>query len=403
MLLRREQSAQQMAKYIDQVRSAVDVPVTYADVWEFWSENAELARHVSFVTVHILPYWEDHPVGIHAAIDHITGTAERMRQMFNGKDVLIGETGWPSEGRQREAAVASRVNQARFMREFSQAAADHHLNYNFIEGFDQPWKRGQEGAMGGNWGVFDSEGQAKFPATGPVAEDPYWYLGWLGAVVGLAAALGLSRRWKLNERLSQVQVLALGAATGGLLVAELRYGVVWNRNALEWGATILLGAASLLLVFRLAQLMALGRSDRPAGLGASSLVGLTVPSFNTLWRRRRAHFDALDWLGVCRSFLLFAAAIMTLLLVFDARYRGFPTVLYMLPLLGLAMARLAGLRLVGAVEERVLAAVCVLGSIAFVLIEGFANGQSLTFGATVVALAAVATDGRFWLPAQDER
>ena len=93
---------------------------------------------------------------------------------------------------------------------------------------------------------------------------------------------------------------------------------------------------------------------------------------------------------------------MTLLLVFDARYRGFPTVLYMLPLLGLAMARLAGLRLAGAVEERVLAAVCVLGSIAFVFIEGFANGQSLTFGATVVALAAVATDGRFWMPAQDE-
>ena len=298
--------------------------------------------------------------------------------------------------------MASRVNQARFMREFSQAAADHHLNYNFIEGFDQPWKRGQEGAMGGNWGVFDSEGQAKFPATGPVAEDPYWYLGWLGAVVGLAAALGLSRRWQLTERLPQVQVLALGAATGGLVVAQLRYGMVWNRNPLEWGATVLLGAASLLLVFRLAQLLALGRSDRPAGQGASSLVGLTVPSFNTLWRRRRAHFDALDWLGVCRSFLLFAAAIMTLLLVFDARYRGFPTVLYMLPLLGLAMARLAGLRLAGAVEERVLAAVCVLGSIAFVLIEGFANGQSLTFGATVVALAAVATDGRFWMPAQDE-
>jgi len=168
------------------------------------------------------------------------------------------------------------------MREFSQAAADHHLNYNFIEGFDQPWKRGQEGAMGGNWGVFDSEGQAKFPATGPVAEDPYWYLGWRGAVGGLAAARGLPRRWQLTERLPQVQVLALGAATGGLVVAQLRYGMVWNRNPLEWGATVLLGAASLLLVFRLAQLLALGRSDRPAGQGASSLVGLAVPPFNQL-------------------------------------------------------------------------------------------------------------------------
>ena len=196
VLLRREQSAQQMATYLDRVRAAVDIPVTYADVWEFWAENKSLADHVSFVTVHILPYWEDHPVGIHDAIQHITGTAEQMRQMFHGKDVLIGETGWPSAGRQRMAAVASRVNEARFMREFSQAAADHHLNYNFIEGFDQPWKRGQEGAMGGNWGVFDSDGQPKFPATGPVAEDPHWYRGWLGAAAGALVALGhLGHLW----------------------------------------------------------------------------------------------------------------------------------------------------------------------------------------------------------------
>ena len=327
VLLRREQSAQQMATYLDRVRAAVDIPVTYADVWEFWAENKSLADHVSFVTVHILPYWEDHPVGIHDAIQHITGTAEQMRQMFHGKDVLIGETGWPSAGRQRMAAVASRVNEARFMREFSQAAADHHLNYNFIEGFDQPWKRGQEGAMGGNWGVFDSDGQPKFPATGPV---------------------------------------------------------------LEWGTSVIFGLASVALVVVMARLIALGRSDRPAGGGLESLDGVQVPSFITLWRRRRAHFDALDWLGVCRSFFLFGGALMALLLVFDSRYRGFPTVLYMLPLLGLLMARLAGLRLVGDAEERVLARICALGAVLFVLMEGFANTQSWVFGLTLLALVAAA-------------
>lgn len=71
VLLRRELSPQVLADYIDQVRTRVPVPVTYADVWEFWSVNTGLARHVSFVTVHILPYWEDHPVGIKDAIGHI--------------------------------------------------------------------------------------------------------------------------------------------------------------------------------------------------------------------------------------------------------------------------------------------------------------------------------------------
>ncbi len=390
VLLRREQSAQQMATYLDRVRAAVDIPVTYADVWEFWAENKSLADHVSFVTVHILPYWEDHPVGIHDAIQHITGTAEQMRQMFHGKDVLIGETGWPSAGRQRMAAVASRVNEARFMREFSQAAADHHLNYNFIEGFDQPWKRGQEGAMGGNWGVFDSDGQPKFPATGPVAEDPHWYRGWLGAAAGALVALWLLRVWRVRGRATQVQLVALGVASGGLLVAQARYGTIWNRDVLEWGTSVIFGLASVALVVVMARLIALGRSDRPAGGGLESLDGVQVPSFITLWRRRRAHFDALDWLGVCRSFFLFGGALMALLLVFDSRYRGFPTVLYMLPLLGLLMARLAGLRLVGDAEERVLARICALGAVLFVLMEGFANTQSWVFGLTLLALVAAA-------------
>ena len=111
-----------LAAYLDRARAGSGVPVTYADVWEFWSEHRTLARHVSFVTVHILPYWEDHPVGIDAAVDHIVRTAESMRRMFEGKEILIGETGWPSAGRSREAAVASRINQARFFREFSVAA-----------------------------------------------------------------------------------------------------------------------------------------------------------------------------------------------------------------------------------------------------------------------------------------
>src|SRR5690606_29630674 len=125
------------------------------------------------------------PVGIEAAIDHVVEVAERMRGVFDGKDILIGETGWPSEGRSRRAAVAGRVNQARFFRQFSLAAAEHELRYNFIEAFDQPWKRRLEGAMGGQWGLFDSKGEAKFPATGPVEADPQAWIGHVGAAAGL--------------------------------------------------------------------------------------------------------------------------------------------------------------------------------------------------------------------------
>ena len=38
------------------------MPVTYADVWEFWLRYRDVYEAVDFVTIHILPYWEDFPI-----------------------------------------------------------------------------------------------------------------------------------------------------------------------------------------------------------------------------------------------------------------------------------------------------------------------------------------------------
>ena len=45
-------------------------------------EHRALVDHVSFVTIHILPYWEDHPVAIDVAIAHIVMIAKEMRIAF---------------------------------------------------------------------------------------------------------------------------------------------------------------------------------------------------------------------------------------------------------------------------------------------------------------------------------
>jgi len=93
---------------------------------------------------------------------------------FEPKDVMIGETGWPSEGRQRETALPSRVNEARFIRGFVIMAGQQGWHYNLIEAFDQPWKRASEGAVGGYWGLFDADRQDKGVLAGPVSNVPYW-------------------------------------------------------------------------------------------------------------------------------------------------------------------------------------------------------------------------------------
>src|SRR6202043_630223 len=61
VLLRGEMSAPELANAIRNVKSQVSMPVTYAEVWEFWLRYPEVAGAVDFITIHILPYWEDFP------------------------------------------------------------------------------------------------------------------------------------------------------------------------------------------------------------------------------------------------------------------------------------------------------------------------------------------------------
>ena len=107
VLLRGEMAAGDLAATIRAVKARVKVPVTYADVWEFWLRHRDVAAAVDFVTIHILPYWEDVPVAAGAAAAHVAAIHDRVVAAFPGKDVLIGEVGWPSAGRMRQGALPS--------------------------------------------------------------------------------------------------------------------------------------------------------------------------------------------------------------------------------------------------------------------------------------------------------
>src|SRR2546429_9751150 len=78
VLLRGEMTSADLAANIRLVKAQVTVPVTYADVWEYWLRNREIYDAVDFVTIHILPYWEDLPVRAKFAATHVDGIRKRM-------------------------------------------------------------------------------------------------------------------------------------------------------------------------------------------------------------------------------------------------------------------------------------------------------------------------------------
>lgn len=336
VLLRREQTPAMMRAHIERVKAAAPgMPVTYADVWEFWLRyQQDLLGSVSFATVHILPYWEDDPVGISDAIDHVSRIYRHAKDVLKGKEVLVGETGWPSYGRQRQEAEPSLVNQARFIREFALRAESEKMPYNVIEAFDQPWKRESEGAVGGYWGLYTADGIAKFPFRGPVAEAPSWSNAAYGA---MAAFFGLFvvvqwRRRKLGAA-SLAALLAISISGGGAWVGFCRYWVMTSRTPVEWAysglyAGLLL-VATVSLAIPLADWCATGK-PLPALASASQLAQ---------WLRHKGQGvdGTARWLGALRFGFLFGAALVCLVLVFDLRSRDFPLALFSVPATGLAL------------------------------------------------------------------
>ncbi len=172
VLLRDDLTFPEMYAYLDEVRNATDLPVSTAEPWHVWLKNPELADHVDFLAVHLLPYHEGVPV--EKAVDYAMARYLELVEAFPGRAILISEIGWPSKGPTLQAAVASEQNQARFVREFLHRALCKNIDYFLIEAYDQPWKIDIEGWAGAYWGMFNADRELKFPLEGTVDRNSGW-------------------------------------------------------------------------------------------------------------------------------------------------------------------------------------------------------------------------------------
>src|SRR4030081_1748153 len=317
VLLRGEMTTADLAATIRSVKSQVTVPVTYADVWEYWLRNREVYEAVDFVTIHILPYWEDFPIRAKYAAAHVDAIRRRMAVAFPGKEILIGETGWPSEGRMREGALPSRTNQARGVSEVLGLAKQENFRVNLIEAYDQPWKRQLEGTVGGYWGLIDSERRAvKYPPGEAISNYPFWKLQ-MGCGMGLsflvfgAAWLTLRRRpW--TPRVASWIAVGLSATTAGILLgvaADKLFYESYGLSGWVWlGGGLWAAIASPLLCAN------------------AMMSGRPLPTFLELLgpRDERARSALTMILGAVLIVTALIGAETALGFVFDPRYRDFP-------------------------------------------------------------------------------
>lgn len=289
-ILRGDLTVAQLIRQLDRVREAVAQPVSTAEPWHVWIKHPELVEHVDYLAVHLLPYWEG--IAVDRAIDYIAARIEELRRAYPNKPIVIAEAGWPSDGRTREAAVASTSNQAMFLRRFLERARKEGYIYYLMEAFDQPWKTRFEGGVGAYWGIYDVYRQPKFEFVKPIVRIPQWQ-----TLATLSVAIAT-----VILAMLYVHSLALGTR-GRSLLAVVVYGVattmVWivydySRRYLTWtsvllGTLLILGTLGVIAVLLTEALeWAEARWGKPrkrpfvvgAGAGRLPKVSIHVPAYN---------------------------------------------------------------------------------------------------------------------------
>jgi exo-beta-1,3-glucanase (GH17 family) len=380
VLLRGEMAAADLAATIRRVKTQVPIPVTYADVWEFWLRYREIYDAVDFVTIHILPYWEDFPVPARDAAAHVDAIRSRVVQSFSGKEVLIGETGWPSAGRMRAGALPSPANQARVIHEVLTVAKRGDYRVNVIEAFDQPWKRWLEGTVGGHWGLFDDEWrQPKFVWGAPVSNHPAWRL--QAAAGAVLTVLVFTAAWFGRPRGAVPSFDRWLAVAAIALVAGALFGWTLEKAALES-----LGIGGWL---RSSVLVAIAIAA-PAVTATAVMRATSMPTFAEVLggAAGRPSDPVALALGLVFVVLCATALQVALGLVFDPRYRDFPFTALTAGALPYLLASLIGPRGRGprGTAEMVSAAALGLSAVYIVLNEGLANWQAPWFCAALAAL-----------------
>jgi glucan 1,3-beta-glucosidase len=386
VLLRGEMSPVDLANTIRAVKSRVAMRVTYADVWEFWLRHREIYEAVDFVTIHILPYWEDFPIPAREAAAHVDSIRKKLVAAFPDKEILIGETGWPSAGRMREGALPSPVNQARVIHDVLAVAKRENYRVNVIEAFDQPWKRQLEGTVGGHWGLFAADTREfKFAWGGTVSNHQSWpwqaAAGVTLALLTFAAAFAAGRRTTVAPQAMRrvwFGVAAMAFIPGIFAGWTIENVMIESLGVDGWIRSLALAAASI---------------AAPLLAAAALTSGIAIPSFARVLARRedRLRQGLLLALGGVLIVISVIALQAALGLAFDPRYRDFPfaaltaaTVPYLA--LGFAGPRPSGAR---GVAETVFAATLGACAVYIAVNEGFANWQALWFCATLAGLALI--------------
>ena len=159
-LLRNDLTATQLINYINQFKAAVPgVKVTTSDVYNEFISHPAVITACDILFANYYPFWDGN--NIEQAIASLNANYLKLKAVAGGKEIVVSETGWPSDGDQKIDAVPSLENAAFYFLNFISWTKVNNVSYFYFEGYDEPWKSAYELLVGDHWGLFFTDGIMK--------------------------------------------------------------------------------------------------------------------------------------------------------------------------------------------------------------------------------------------------
>lgn len=160
VLYRKDLTEQELIECIQYVKNALpNIPVGYVDAYYEFSLRPNITALCDVILCNCYPYWEGTPYQY--AIQHMKQMYYQTKAVANGKQVIITETGWPSQGENLKEAIPSKMNALQYFIQTQLWSQQDNVDVFYFSSFDESWKVGAEGEVGAYWGIWDKNEQLK--------------------------------------------------------------------------------------------------------------------------------------------------------------------------------------------------------------------------------------------------
>ncbi len=165
VLLRGDLKESQLIKYIKKVKKEVKkknskIKVSTVDGYYLLLKHPKVMEVCDVILTNCYPFWEG--CKLEDSIASLNNMYERVKKAAKGKEVIIAESGWPSDGNRIGGAIPSKANGQYYLKSFLDWAGKKNVKYFYFTGFDESWKAVHEGTLGAYWGIFDNNGKFKY-------------------------------------------------------------------------------------------------------------------------------------------------------------------------------------------------------------------------------------------------